>query len=156
VLVSGRIDPLGYDRLVRRFQSASEREAEGKRKGYAGVLEADMFRAEARKAEVLSPTARDKIHYARQPDGTIVGEEIREPVQSREEGEERWRAVIEEQFVAGKDEDFEYGEVDSNEEYDDWVVREREAEEGWFAEESPKWEVGEEGVVEGETGVQDF
>lgn len=43
-------DPLLYDRLVRRFQSAAEREQEGRRRGYTGVLEADLFRSEAKLA----------------------------------------------------------------------------------------------------------
>jgi hypothetical protein len=51
---NGPQDPLGYDRLVRRFQSPAEREAEGRRKGFAGVLEADLWRAEARRDEALA------------------------------------------------------------------------------------------------------
>lgn len=43
-------DPLLYDRLVRRFQSAAEREQEGRRRGYTGVLEADLYRSEAKLA----------------------------------------------------------------------------------------------------------
>ena len=41
-------DPLLYDRLVRRFQSPVEREAEGRSKGYSGILEADLLRSERR------------------------------------------------------------------------------------------------------------
>jgi hypothetical protein len=31
-------DPLLYDRLIRRFQTAAEREADGRAKGFSGVL----------------------------------------------------------------------------------------------------------------------
>ncbi|KAI9685166.1 MAG: hypothetical protein M1822_004753 [Bathelium mastoideum] len=41
-------DPLLYDRLVRRFQSVTEREEEGKSKGFAGTIEASLLRGEAR------------------------------------------------------------------------------------------------------------
>ncbi|KAJ9420219.1 hypothetical protein QL093DRAFT_1381536 [Fusarium oxysporum] len=42
------LDPVLYERLVKRFQSASEREAEGKAKGYGRTLEADLQRGESK------------------------------------------------------------------------------------------------------------
>lgn len=42
-----RLDPLLYNRLIRRFQTAAEREEEGRKKGYGGVLEAELWRVEA-------------------------------------------------------------------------------------------------------------
>ncbi|KAK3996264.1 coiled-coil domain-containing protein-domain-containing protein [Cladorrhinum sp. PSN332] len=41
-------DPLLYDFLVRRFWTPAEREADGKRKGYARVLEGSLLRGEER------------------------------------------------------------------------------------------------------------
>ncbi|CAJ2503426.1 Uu.00g108200.m01.CDS01 [Anthostomella pinea] len=41
-------DPLLYDALIRRFQSAEEREREGRAKGYGRVLEVDLLRGEAK------------------------------------------------------------------------------------------------------------
>lgn len=65
-------------------------------------------------------------------------------------------------FLCGDDADFNYSEVDGNEEYDDRSVEEREAEDRWFAEEEPEWAI-DDGVSfasdqkpQGQTGVQDF
>ncbi|KAI7081350.1 hypothetical protein KC356_g9170 [Hortaea werneckii] len=41
-------DPLAYDRLIRQFQTAEEREQEGRQRGYTGKLEADLIRSEAK------------------------------------------------------------------------------------------------------------
>ncbi|KAI4155645.1 MAG: hypothetical protein LQ340_000864 [Diploschistes diacapsis] len=45
-------EPLAYDRWVRRHLNASEREAEGKKRGFAGTLEAGLLRGEARREGV--------------------------------------------------------------------------------------------------------
>lgn len=85
------------------------------------------------------------------------------PAQTREEGQEKWRAFLCERFVCGGDEDFDYaGLVDNDDELD--TLERREQEEAWFDEEEPDWasDGDEEGkgkverVLEGETGVQDF
>ena len=76
---------------------------------------------------------------------------------SKEEGMERWRREMEMRFLRGGDEEFEYEKVDESEEFDG-REEEREVEERWFEEESPRWVGGSE-VEEkfwGETGVQDF
>ncbi|KAH6628735.1 coiled-coil domain-containing protein-domain-containing protein [Chaetomium tenue] len=49
-------DPLLYDSLVRRFQTPSEREAEGREKGYARVLEGSLLRGEERLAKLREQT----------------------------------------------------------------------------------------------------
>ncbi|KAI1343518.1 hypothetical protein F5Y15DRAFT_412302 [Xylariaceae sp. FL0016] len=54
-------DPLLYDALVRRFQSAEEREREGRRKGYGRVLEMDLVRGEARLSHLAQDTTRSTI-----------------------------------------------------------------------------------------------
>ncbi|KAF2230888.1 hypothetical protein EV356DRAFT_519262 [Viridothelium virens] len=58
-------DPLLYDRLVRRFQSAAEREAEGKNRGFAGTIEASLLRGEARIEE--AKTRQEQGLEARHP-----------------------------------------------------------------------------------------
>ncbi|KAI1328195.1 hypothetical protein F5Y16DRAFT_161984 [Xylariaceae sp. FL0255] len=45
-------DPVRYDRLIRRFQSPAQREAEGRAKGFGRVLEVDLLRGEARMARL--------------------------------------------------------------------------------------------------------
>ena len=155
-------DPLLYDRLIRRFQTAAEREAEGRRKGYSGVLEADLYRSEAKLAALRNPDAH-LFTYRRGPDGEILAEEKDVVPRDKEEGFRRWRWEMEMRFIRGGDDDFDYAAVDESEEYDDRGLEEREAQEVYFDQEEPRFVVGEEGVVkkasrelEGETGVQDF
>jgi hypothetical protein len=170
-------DPLLYDRCIRRFQSAAEREADGKAKGYSGILEADLYRSEAKLAALAQethpspsssshPTSLNPsssfpststseplipfVSYLRGPKGEIISEDGHE-IKSKEEGFERWKFEMTVRFLRGADEEFEYGDVDESEEYDE--LERRESEERWFDEEEPEWD-GEEGG--GETGVQDF
>ncbi|KAI9844170.1 MAG: hypothetical protein M1837_005770 [Sclerophora amabilis] len=152
-------DPLLYDRCVRRFQSTAEREAEGRKKGYSGILEADLLRSEAKIAALAHPSSAT-VTYSRGPNGEIYPEDPVEVPRSKEEGEARWRQEMTLRFLKGEDDDFDYGAVDESEEWDDRAQEEREEEEKYFAEEEPTWVLGEgngsEGEVQGETGVQDF
>ncbi|KFX96619.1 hypothetical protein O988_05239 [Pseudogymnoascus sp. VKM F-3808] len=145
------VDPLLYDRCVRRFQSTAEREADGRAKGYSGVLEADLYRSEAKLAalsgralsdegeggaEKAGPRLGEDLAYVPGPDGQVLPEDEDEIPQTKEEGMERWREAMTLRFLRGGDEDFEYGDVDGR---DDWDVIEREdEEEHWFEEEEPE------------------
>lgn len=162
-------DPLLYDRLIRRFQSPAEREAEGRKKGYSGVLEADLYRSEAKLDALRHPDATGLFTYKRGPSGEILAEEKDEVPKDKDEGQSRWRWEMERRFVMGLDDDFEYSGVDTNPEFDDRVVEEREAEEKWFDQETPNFvhhDLDESDValdqehaarkLEGQTGVQDF
>ncbi|KAH0556994.1 hypothetical protein GP486_005216 [Trichoglossum hirsutum] len=155
-------DPLLYDRCIRRFQSAAEREAEGRQKGYSGVLEADLMRSEAKLAALANPSSA-AITYSRGPNGEIYPEDPEDVPQNKAEGIQRWQREMTQRFLRGEDDDFDYKNVDENDEWDDKVQEEREEQERWFAEEEPSWILGEnEGsgnekmTVKGETGVQDF
>jgi hypothetical protein len=69
---------------------------------------------------------------------------------ARKMGQSRWRALLTERFIEGRDDSFDYTVVDSNESLDeDWVGQK--AQEDWFDEEEEVLE-----GTEGETGVQDF
>ena len=143
--------------MIRRFQSAGEREADGKRKGYSGILEADLWRSEA-KMDALSEDGKNggEMRYRRDAHGEIVAEERDEVPLSREEGEERWRTQMEMRFVRGDDADFDYGDVDEADEYDApeeaWEVQQR-----WFEGEEESSATDVKGAeLEGETGIQDF
>lgn len=156
------LDPLLYDRLIRRFQTTAEREAEGRRKGYSGTLEADLLRSEAKLDALAHPDPKQSFSYRRGPNGEILAEERDEVPSNKEEGYTRWKWEMEMRFVRGGDMDFEYEKVDESEEYDDLGVEEQEAEERWFDEEEARF-VTEEGLtnsksreLRGETGVQDF
>jgi len=122
-------DPLLYDRLVRRFQSASERETEGRRKGYSGILEADILRSEAKIDALQHADPNVAMTYKRGHDGQIVAEDKDEVPQSKEEGLEMWRKQMEWRFLKGGDTDFDYPDVDNNEAYDDHAVEDRDEEE---------------------------
>lgn len=152
---------------MRRFQSTAEREANGRAKGYSGVLEADLYRSEAKLAALSGRGVGDDggggakqrvedLAYVPGPDGQVLPEDEDEVPQTKEEGMERWREAMTLRFLRGGDEDFEYGEVDGREEWD--VIEREDAEEHWFEEEEPGWVEGspEDREVRGETGIQDF
>jgi len=160
-------DPLLYDRCVRRFKSAAEREADGRSKGYSGVLEADLYRSEAKLAalkgqnsdgEPVQPAESSLpfVSYVRGDEGEVLPEDPDEVPKSREDGFERWKFEMTLKFLKGEDQDFDYKEVDENDEWD--VIESKEEEERWFEDEEPEWVGEEEGAhtAGGETGIQDF
>ncbi|KAK5707888.1 hypothetical protein LTR97_000427 [Elasticomyces elasticus] len=148
--------PLLYDRLVRRFQSATEREKEVRERGYAGNLEADLLRSEAKLAALKQPDPNEAIAYQRASDGSITGVEADgdERAASREEGRARWVEHMRQRFLRGEDDDFEYATVDENDMYDDRSEEDQRQLEDYLAKQDEEF-VGE-GKPIGETGVQDF
>ncbi|KAK0618644.1 hypothetical protein DIS24_g11665 [Lasiodiplodia hormozganensis] len=152
-------DPLLYDRLVRRFQTPAEREAEGRAKGYSGVLEADLLRSEAKLQALHNPDA-SSIAVRRGPNGEIlaVDEDSDDEVKTKEEGLARWRDDMGQRFLRGDDPDFCYEEVDESEEWDDVQEEERDVQEKYFDDEEPSWIHSGPATprITGETGVQDF
>jgi len=152
---------------VRRFQSAAEREAEGRSKGYSGVLEADLYRSEAKLAALAghppgeesrsgTETVSKHVTYIRGPDGQILPEDPDEIPKTKREGMERWISEMTVRFLNGQDEDFSYKDVDESDAWD--AIENREAEEQWFEEEEPQWadDASTAAAGHGETGVQDF
>lgn len=142
-------DPLLYDRLVRKHYTPADHEIERRQKGYAGSLESDLFRSEAKLEQAQSD---NQAVYVRAENGEIVAQFDDEEELTREEAYDRWYEVMERRFLDGHDTDFDYEIVDSDERYDDRIVEERERQEEWFDEEEA--EAGKN--PEGETGVQDF
>ena len=155
-----------YDRCIRRFQTAAEREADGRAKGYSGVLEADLHRSEAKLAALKSQTTDIQsssevslpfVSYARGPNGEVLPEDLDEIPSSKEEGFERWKFGMTIKFLKGEDPDFDYKEIDESTEWD--VIESKEEEERWFEDEEPEWVEEDDPSVEnvgGETGIQDF
>ncbi|KAM3429117.1 hypothetical protein MY4824_008427 [Beauveria thailandica] len=140
-------DPILYERLVKRHQSAAEREAEGRAKGYGRTLEADLVRGETKLA-----TLRDAQEPS--PAGGLEEEEAwHQPAESKAQGLELWRLFLTDRFVRGRDAEFAYEAVDGSEEYDG--LARREAEEQWFDDEEPM-KVEDAALLKGETGIQDF
>ena len=154
-------DPLAYDRLVRRFQSALEREAEGRKKGYSGVLEADLWRSEAKAAAAKKSINASGTSCTERDGGDIAAGEKDEVPRDKEDGLKQWQNHMELIFLRGGDQEFDYSSVDQSEEYDDRGLEEREVEEAWFGEEEPQWIMDSESsdqnkALTGQTGLQDF
>ena len=147
---------------MRRFQTAAEREAEGRKKGYSGTLEADLWRSEAKMDALAQPSDGPITRYPRGQNGQILGEAKDEIPKDKEEGLRRWREQIEHMFLRGDDGDFDYSQVDGSEDYDDRITEEREAQEDWFDEEEPNWAIdcdaasASDKTPQSQTGVQDF
>ncbi|KAJ5470357.1 hypothetical protein N7530_007714 [Penicillium desertorum] len=157
-LFSPVANPLLYDRLVRRFQTAQEREAEGRAKGFSGVLETDLLRSEAKIDAIANPDPNAMMSYTRGPDGEILAEDRDEIPPNKEEGERLWRWEMGLRFMQGNDTDFDYKTVDENDDYDDHT----DEQDQYFEDEEPEWVVdGTRGDdarpnLQGETGIQDF
>jgi hypothetical protein len=149
-------DPLLYDRLIRRFQSTSEREAEGRKKGYSGTMEADLWRAEAKLDALQHPDPNATFQYKRGPNGEVFAEDRDEVPDSKEEGMKRWKYEMEMRFLRGDDEDFEYADVDCSEEFDDRAEEEREELDEYLEGEEAGFVLEDGQEPKGETGVQDF
>ena len=141
----------------------SEREAEGRKKGYSGVLEADLWRSEA-KIDALANRDATSMRCTRDSSGEITAEEKDEVPQNKEGGLRRWHTEMELMFLRGEDPDFEYVTVDEDEAYDNRGIEELEEEEKYFDEEEPTWlRAGQDLETTqgshsptGQTGVQDY
>jgi hypothetical protein len=127
------------------------------------MLEADLWRSEAKIDALANPDEAALMQYRRDASGEIVAEEKDEIPMNKEEGMQRWMKEMELRFLRGDDTDFDYKTVDESEEYDDRGIKDREEEEKWFEDESPAW-VGEDEhgtstadkAIAGQTGVQDY
>ncbi|KAG8671852.1 hypothetical protein FPOAC2_05213 [Fusarium poae] len=143
-------DSVLYERLIKRFQTASEREAEGKAKGYGRTLEADLQRGES------------KLTQLKKGDGVenLIGDlehPWEKPAADKANGICLWHAFLEERFVHGLDDDFDYRSIDTDEDLD--TMLRRDAQDAWFDDEEPSWVDEDEPSLQrrqGETGVQDF
>jgi len=156
-----------YESLVRRFQSAAEREADSNAKGYSRILEGDLLRGEA-KLQSLSKQAHSNdvggsamelsCSEHRLPDWASL-EEVAS-AKDQEEGRKLWHDFLTERFIKGGDCDFDYGPVDADEELD--IIEKQDAEDAWFEAEDPSWADHDddsspcERTLQGETGIQDF
>ncbi|KAJ4992338.1 coiled-coil domain-containing protein [Stagonosporopsis vannaccii] len=150
-------DPLLYDRLIRRFQTARERETEGQRKGFSGQMSTDLWRAEAKKDALQHTDPKSLFIYTRGPQGQIVEEDKDEVPMTKEEGKAWWMDEMTQRFLSGADDDFDYKTVDENEKYDD--EKERDIQDAYFDSMESDFDSdgeGKEKVLTGETGIQDY
>lgn len=83
----------------------------------------------------------------------ITAEDRRGEIATTKEGAEQvWRETMTLRFLEGRDDDVDYGDIDNNEDYDDYKQIGMDAQDAYFDAESPTIE----GVVLSDTGVQDF
>lgn len=143
-------DPDLYQKLVLKFQSPAEREAEVRSKGWGKTLESSLMRGEARLGKIApsatgdsipeststSPAAHSKSCGVKAIDFTVANLVDEQPA-TKEEGHAVWDAFLRERFVRGEDDDFDYGKVDENEDLDSLEQMDRE--EAYFDEEEPEW-----------------
>ncbi|KAJ8117894.1 hypothetical protein OPT61_g1011 [Boeremia exigua] len=151
------VDPLLYDRLIRRFQTTREREAEGQRKGFSGQMSTDLWRAEAKKDALRHTDPKSLFIYTRGPQGQIVEEDKDEVPMTKEEGKAWWMDEMTQRFLSGADDDFDYKTVDENDMYDD--EKERDIQDAYFDSMESDFDSdgeGKEKVLTGETGIQDY
>ncbi|EUC42058.1 hypothetical protein COCMIDRAFT_29243 [Bipolaris oryzae ATCC 44560] len=152
-------DPLLYDRLIRRFQTASEREAEGRKKGFSGQMATDLWRAEAKKDALSQPDPNSLFTYTRGPQGEIIEEDKDDIPMTKEEGKAWWIDEMTQRFLRGGDDDFDYAKlVDGNPKYDD-PEQERDLQDAYFESMESDFDSdgeGKEKVLTGETGIQDY
>jgi hypothetical protein len=142
--------------LIRQFQSAAEREKEGRNRGYSGILEANIVRSEAKIDALQHPDPNSPMVYSRAPDGSItaVEQDEGERARGKEDGREKWREVMGLRFINGDDEDFDYAPVDEDDQYDDRAEEDQRQLERYLDDEEAAF-VGQ-GAPVGQTGVQDF
>lgn len=142
--------------MIRRFQTPAEREADGRKKGFSGVLEADLMRSEAKVEGLAHPDPNSPLVYHRDATGSITAVEQNEEdrPKTQQQGLDQWKEVMEHRFLRGEDDEFDYSMVDMNEEYDDRDEETRRMEELYFGEQDEEF-VGE-GEKTGETGIQDY
>ncbi|KAL9610837.1 MAG: hypothetical protein Q9167_004477 [Letrouitia subvulpina] len=141
------LEPRAHERLVRRFLSPKEREvaAHQRRRDWtvtAAALEGFLCRDDGGERE-----GRRTLEAAA---GESEEGEGLEEAGDKDEGERRWRAVVEARFLRGDDSEFDYTPVDEEEREEG---KERDEEEKWFDEELESWDGA---GREGDTGVQDY
>lgn len=142
--------------MIRRFQTAAERESDGRSKGWSGIMEADIMRSEAKVAALAHPDPNSPLVYRRDASGAItaVDQDEEERPKNKQEGRDKWKYIMEQRFLSGRDDEFDYKEVDGNDDYNDWEDETRTREDEYFDGEDAEF-IGE-GDKKGETGVQDF
>ena len=143
---------------MKRFQTADERSAEVKAKGYGRTLEADLLRGEDRLADLSGSQRPQHSQPSTRPLEQDLEQDWSRDATDKRDGLDLWHDFLTDRFVLGRDDDFDYSAVDSSDEYD--TVTRADEEEAWFDDEEP-------GLVDdnpetsgtvrgGDTGIQDF
>lgn len=159
-ILTSKADPLLYDHLVRRWQSGAERASQRQDQGFVRAWVADMNRGDAR-LEALEK--RDGSVVVREDDDGAVNTELvtddtsRTPdaPRTRTGDYEQWTSQMAIRFVAGRDKDFDYAAVDTDDALDDSPESLMDKDMAHLDAQEPEFLVPQD-ELKGETGVQDY
>ena len=157
--VQQRLFPFLYEKLVIEHKTVREKQAEEsawKSRTLAKVLldaGDHIEKLERQRHRTDEERARDQERFVQEE--AIANSLLTNTIKNREESRAFLEKLITEKFLAGEDEEFDYTEVDDDEQYDDWDTIEQDFLEQYFGDEDPE-EVEEGRVLNCETGVQDF
>ncbi|KAK9464188.1 coiled-coil domain-containing protein-domain-containing protein [Lipomyces oligophaga] len=158
-------DPLLYDRLVRQFQSLSERQIVQDKRGWAARMYEDLVRAE-RRLERVERLRAEELQRANSADHHVAAERVGDDDEeeldffSGEElnkttAERQWQRLMTIRFLNGHDTDIDYNNIDYSETWDDYNQITRDCQDQYFDSEQPSWIVDETELT-GQTGIQDY
>ncbi|KAF1999009.1 hypothetical protein P154DRAFT_437962 [Amniculicola lignicola CBS 123094] len=142
-------NPLLYDQLIRRFQTAAEREELGRAK--KGAYYVNFLRRQAKEEAIQNPDPHAMFAYH------MESEEDRAELDQmgKEEARKWWVDEMTQRFLMGRAKEFDYVQVDGNDKYND-PEEERDRLERWFDEGDEDDDEGGERVLTMETGIQDY
>lgn len=158
-LTQERLFPLLYEKLILRHKSRSERldeETSSKSRTLTNVLldaSDHMEKIQRQRDRTDEARVRDEaMHEEEQATAETIPKNV---LMDRELSRMFLEKMIQEKFLAGGDEEFDYSSVDEDDIWDDWETLEEDLRSTYFDDETPENAEGER-VLTGETGVQDF
>jgi hypothetical protein len=160
--VQERLFPYLYKSLILRHATPVEKLDEvntSKSRSLTHVLldaQTHMAKLQAKRDRTDDERALDEDKLMMEQ--AVVEMTPKEVLADREKSRLLLEKMIREKFLEGGDDEFDYGSVDQDEKWDDLETEEEEIRAKYFEEESTdvEGEDGEEKVLSGETGVQDF
>jgi len=157
-----RLFPHLYKSLILRHETPSEKldfiNTQKARSLTHVLLDANDHLCKLQQQKERTAQQRKDDEQQTQRERDILESVSREVLVDREKSRAFLERLMRERFLSGGDEEFEYGEVDGDEVWDDWERMEEDFRSRYFDEETSEEEVdGKEGkVLMGQTGVQDF
>jgi hypothetical protein len=160
--VQERLFPYLYKSLILRHSTPVEKLDEvntSKSRSLTHVLldaQTHMAKLQAKRDRTDDERALDEDKLMMEQ--AVVEMTPKEVLADREKSRLLLEKMMREKFLEGGDDEFDYGSVDQDEKWDDLEIEEEEIRAKYFEEESTdaEGEDGEEKILSGETGVQDF
>ncbi|KAK8737838.1 hypothetical protein OTU49_004266 [Cherax quadricarinatus] len=132
-----RRNPLLYDQLIGKHQTKEEREdrykIDSSNVRFSSILLDHIDKCTDNTIKKLQEDQEDEMF---EEEEDTDNEEVNSPVESRKKQlfKEEFYSVGYHNFLRGKDEDFDYGQVDTSDDYDPLDIRARDEEERYFDE----------------------